>query len=182
MAKGDGEVVVSVESGAAGIPAPRPRVAEPHRRKDVEFRRLGPRVGATDTNAQVVRGRFGVHNFHVEKPVAVEDTGVDQLELGLVPAPAPVFLDQFLVRETSLGVAVQPAHERMRRRRIERPPVLLHVLAVVALVVGQPEEPLLQKGVVAVPKSQTETEVLPAVTNGPEPVLAPSVGRDRAWS
>ena len=46
----------------------------------------------------------------------------------------------------------------------------------VAFAVGQPEEPLFEKRVLAVPERQAETEVLLVVGNTGDAVFAPSVG------
>ena len=53
-----------------------------------------------------------------------------------------------------LRVVVAPAVPRVARQRVEVPPVLLGVLAVVALVAGEPEDPLLQDRVAAVPERE----------------------------
>ncbi len=53
-------------------------------------------------------------------------------------------VDELLVRERRLRVVVAPAQQRVARQPLEVPPVLLDVLAVVALRPGQPEHPLLQ--------------------------------------
>ena len=64
----------------------------------------------------------------------------------------------------------------MRRRAVEVEVVLLDVFAVVALAVGQPEQPLLQDRILAVPKRQREAEQLVVVGDSGQPVLAPAVG------
>ena len=60
--------------------------------------------------------------------------------------------------------------------RVEVEVVLLDVLAVVALAVGQPEQPLLEDRVLAVPQRQREAQPLLVVGDAGEPVLAPAVG------
>src|SRR5262249_12787861 len=65
---------------------------------------------------------------------------------------------------------------RMRRRRVDVEVVLLDVLAVVALAVGEPEQPLLQDGVAPVPESEREAQALPVVRDPAEAVLSPAVG------
>jgi hypothetical protein len=54
--------------------------------------------------------------------------------------------------------------------------VFLDVLAVIALVVGQAEEALLEDRVAAVPEGQSEAEVLEAVAEAGQAVLVPAVG------
>jgi hypothetical protein len=63
----------------------------------------------------------------------------------------------------------------MRRRRVQVPPVLLDVLAVVALVTGEAERPFLQDRVAAVPERERQTQELVVVANAAEPVLTPSI-------
>src|SRR4051812_32489955 len=63
----------------------------------------------------------------------------------------------------------------MRRGRVERPPVLLHVLAVIALGVGETEQSLFQDRVVAVPQRHAEAQVLPPIAQPRDAVLAPPV-------
>src|SRR4029079_8373415 len=75
-----------------------------------------------------------------------------------------------------LGVRVAPPHPRVGGRRVEVPPILLGVLAVVALVPGQAEDPLLQDRVAAVPEGPAEAQPLVLVADGAEAVLAPAVG------
>ena len=60
--------------------------------------------------------------------------------------------------------------------RVEVEVVLLHVLAVVALAVGQAEQPLLEDRILAVPQRQREAEQLLVVADAGEAVLAPAVG------
>ena len=64
----------------------------------------------------------------------------------------------------------------MRRRAVEVEVVLLHILAVIALRIGQAEQPFLQDRVLAVPQGEREAEDLPVVADAAEPVLAPAIG------
>src|SRR5690606_17306409 len=59
--------------------------------------------------------------------------------------------------------------------RVEVPPVLLGVLAVVALGTGEPEDALLEDGVAPVPEREGEAERLPVVADAAQPVLVPPV-------
>ena len=63
----------------------------------------------------------------------------------------------------------------MGRRAVEVEVVLLHVLAVVALAVGQSEEPLLENRILAVPQGQCEAEMLLVVGDAGDAVLAPAI-------
>ena len=84
--------------------------------------------------------------------------------------------DEVGVRELALRVVVAPAHPRVGGRGVEVPPVLLGVLAVVALVAGEPEDPLLQDRVATVPEREREAKRLAVVAASGQAVLVPPVG------
>src|SRR5580704_3641613 len=63
----------------------------------------------------------------------------------------------------------------MARDRVQIPPVLLDVLAVIALRPGQPEGPLLQDRVAAVPQRQAQAQPLLDITEPGQAVLTPPV-------
>src|SRR5580704_1082627 len=63
----------------------------------------------------------------------------------------------------------------MARDRVQIPPVLLDVLAVVALRPGQPERPLLEDRVAAVPQRQPQAQPLLDVAEAGQAVLTPAV-------
>ena len=116
--------------------------------------------------------------MHLDDPVAVvvEDAGVDQLVFGLELRPRAVGLDEVLVRERSLRVVIPPAQPGAARDRVEVPPVLLDVLAVVALAVRKAEEALFQDGVALVPEGEGEAEALLVVGDPAQAVFAPAIG------
>jgi len=62
------------------------------------------------------------------------------------------------------------------RRAVEVEVVLLDVLAVVALAVGEPEEALLEDGILPVPQRQRKAQVLFVIGKAGDAVLAPAVG------
>ena len=107
--------------------------------------------------------------------VFVEDAGVEQLVLELRSGPFAIGADQVLVRVRRLRVLVEHPHVGVGRRAVEVEVVLLDVLAVVALRVGEPEQPLLQNRVAPVPKRKPEAQQLQVVADTREPVLAPAV-------
>src|SRR4051794_34022604 len=63
----------------------------------------------------------------------------------------------------------------MRRGAVDVPPVVLDVLAVVALWTGQSEHPLLEEGVGAVPQREREAPGLLVVADTGHAVLAPPI-------
>jgi hypothetical protein len=63
----------------------------------------------------------------------------------------------------------------VRRSAIEIEVVLLDVFAVIAFVVGEPEEALLQDGVLAVPERERKAEDLAVVRDARKSVLPPPI-------
>src|SRR6185369_5557013 len=88
----------------------------------------------------------------------------------------PRLLAQEGVREGALRVAIAEPRVGVRRERVLEPVQLLHVLAVVALLAGEAEEPLLEERIAAVPQREGEAQVLAVVAQPADPVLAPAVG------
>jgi hypothetical protein len=155
--------------------APAPGVAEPEGREHVQVGRVRAAVLDRDPDQHVVRPGLGVLGVHVEVPPAVEHAGVLDLVLPLGLGPPGVHVDQLLVRELGLRVLVQRLEVRAGRGGVEVPPELLRVLAVVALGVGQAEQPLLEDRVLPVPEGEREAEPALAVGDAEQPVLAPPV-------
>ena len=169
-----------VAGGPQGRPGlvvtPGPGVAEPGGGQHVDGFGLRAGVGDLDGHQQVIRAGLGVVHLGDPVPVVVERAGVEQLVLGLVPAPAGVDIDQVLVGERALRVVVAPPVPGVAGDGIQVPPVLLDVLAVVALRAGQPERALLQDRIPPVPQRQAQAQPLLDVTEPGQAVLAPPVG------
>ena len=173
----DGAVVrVEVHPRARRVVVrPRPGVAEPGLRDDVDRRRLGAGIDDADPHQDVLGRGLRVLHVHVEPAVLVEDAGVDELVLRLVDAAAGVGLQQVLVREGGLRVPVEHPEVRAGRRGVLVPVRLLHVLAVVPLRIGEAEEPFLEDRVVPVPQGHREAESSLPIAEARESVLAPSI-------
>ena len=84
--------------------------------------------------------------------------------------------DEVAVRVGRLGILVEVLHVRMGGRAVEVEVILLHILTVVALAVGEAEEPFLENRILAVPESQRKAEALFVIGNAGDAVLAPAVG------
>ena len=135
----------------------------------------GPAFLIRDPHQDVGRVRLRV--VDLDHPVAgVEHARVEQLVLALELRAFAVDAQQVLVREFGLRVVVAPAQPGARRQRIEVPPVVLGVLAVVALAVREAEHPLLEDRVAAVPQRQPEAQPPEHVGQPGHPVLVPAVG------
>ena len=122
----------------------------------------GPALVTEIAIKQVLGTGLGVARLDDPVPVVVEGPGVQQLVFGLEPVPPGVLVDQVLIGERALRIVVAPPVPRVARDRVQVPPVLLDVLAVITLRPGQPEGPLLQDRVAAVPQRQAEAEPLRA--------------------
>ena len=158
------------------IVPPRPGVAEPGGGQHVDGVGLRAGVGELDDHQQVVRAGLGVVHLGDPVPVAVERAGVQQLVLGLVAVPPGVDVDQVLVGERRLRIVVAPPVPGVAGDGVQVPPVLLDVLAVVALRAGEPERALLQDRVPPVPQRQGQAQPLLDVAEPGQAVLPPPVG------
>ena len=155
---------------------PRPSIAKPERRQHVQLRWFRSGIAHADAHAQIPRCRLGVVHGDLPVAVIVEHPRVDQLELG-VPLAAPgVLLAQPRIGELRLRIVVTPLQPRGGRRRVGIPPVLLDVLAVIALVAAEAEDALLQERVAAVPEGEREAHALLEVANTRQAVFVPAVG------
>ena len=155
---------------------PGPAIAEPQRRQHVQLVRLGSGIADAKTQTKVARRGLGVVGGDLPVAVVVEDAGVEQLELALLPGASRALLAQPLIRKFRLRVVIAPAQPRGGRRGVEVPPVFLGVLAVIALAVAQAEDALFQERVATVPERQRETQPLIDVADAGESVLVPAVG------
>ena len=159
--------------GLVGVPPP--PVAEPQRGQHVDGRLVGAAVLDGDAREHLGRRDLRVGDLHRPEPVVREHAGVEQLVLTLLLAAAGVLVDELLVGVRGLRVVVAPPQPGVAGQAVHEPPVLLHVLAVVALGTGQPEHPLLEDRVDAVPQRQPEAQLVPDVGEPRHPVLVPAV-------
>jgi len=160
----------------AVVEPPRPRVAEPQRREHDERGLVRACVVHAEPDADVLRPRLRVVDGDEEVAAVVEDSRVDELVLGVEARPAAVLRDEVGVGELGLRIAVGPGHVGVGRRGVDVPPVLLRVLAVVALVSREAEDAFFQDRVPPVPEAEREAQPLVEVAYPAEPVLAPPVG------
>jgi hypothetical protein len=111
----------------------------------------------------------------VEEPVLGQDPGFCQLVLALVAASPRVLGHELLVGERSLRVPVEQLTPRVRGCGVQGPPVLLHVLTVVALPVRQTEPALLEPVVPLVPQRDRQVQEAVSVAQARDAVLTPPV-------
>ena len=157
------------------VAAPGPGVPEPKCWQNVDLRAVRAGVADCDSNQDLVHAGLRVVGSDLPVPIVVEDAGIEKLELRLVAATAAVLLDQLEVGKCVLRIEVPPAHPRVSGSRVEVKPVFLGILAMVALVAGQPEDPFFEDWVAAIPESKRKAKGLPVVTETRETVLVPAV-------
>ena len=91
---------------AVVLASPRPGVALPKRGQHVEPGRFGATIGQPQPDQNVVGAGLGIFDLHVEISAIFENAGVEQLELGSVWTPPPVFVDQAGIGELGLRIFV----------------------------------------------------------------------------
>ena len=98
-------IVIELDCGGLGrristklwstlVESPRPGVAKPDRRQEVQWSGFGTAVGGFDPDQDIVRPCFGVLDRYVKVAVVVEDAGVNQFEFKLALAAPAILLDQ----------------------------------------------------------------------------------------
>ena len=155
---------------------PRPDIARPELRQNVQRRRVAAAIGGDDFHQNVVGRRLCVGDLDIEVAVVVEDTGVEQFEFRLVGAAPPVLCHQLRIGKGLLRILVEHPHPAVARGAVEVVVELLDVLAVIALRIGQPEQALLEDRVALVPQRKPEAQMLLVVTEPGDAVLAPAIG------
>ena len=142
----------------------------------MQRRRLGAGVGDADLHQQILRVGLGVCDVDDPVPVLVEHAGVQQLVLRMGLVATAVLGHQVGIRELGLRVVVAPPQPGVAGDCVQEPPVLLDILAMVALWTRQTEHPLLEDRVAAVPQRERHAETLADVAHARHAVLTPAVG------
>src|SRR6185369_7279965 len=132
-------------------------------------------IERANADQRVVRPRLGVLDEDIEVATFVEHARVHQLELGTLSPATAVLLHQPGIGERGLRILVQHLQVRVRRRCVEVVVLLLHVLAVVALLVGEPEQPLFEDRISFVPERERKTNALPVIRVAGDAVFAPAI-------
>ena len=133
-------------------------------------------VGHPHGHQHIGRVGLGVPDLGDPVPVIVEHAGVQQLILHVELAAPAVFRQQALIRERRLRIVVPPPVPGVARDGVQVPPVLLHVLTVVRLLTRQPEHPLLQDRITAIPQRQPQAQPLLHIAETGQAILTPPVG------
>src|SRR6516225_2478714 len=164
------------EARPLGTVVPRPGVAEPKHRQDVQHRRLRAAVVHRDTNMDLAWKRLRVDDLDVPIAAVPESAAIHQAEGWRASITATILFNQPAVRVFGLRIFVEVAQPAMGRRRVEVEVILLHVFAVIALVAGEPEGAFFEDRIALVPQGETKAKELPVVAQSGEAVLAPAIG------
>src|SRR5262249_44592663 len=122
----------SVKLRTLAVVIPRPGVAKPYRRQQLELRRFGAAICRAYADEYVFGSRLGVFDDDIEITILVEYSGVHELEFRLPAAATPVFFEESSVRELGLRVLVEKLHVAVGRCRIEIEVILFDILAVIS--------------------------------------------------
>ena len=169
-----GKIGARAQHATAIAPAPRPGVAKPKRRQDVQLRRFRSAIRCTNPDEEIVRIDLGVFEDDIEVTLLAQNAGIPQFGFGRVLWPALICRQQLFVREARLRVAVKHSHVAVGRRAIGIEINFLHIFAVRPLRARHTEEPFLQERVAAVPESERETKPLLEIADAADAVLAPA--------
>ena len=154
---------------------PRPGIAEPQRRQHVDRRSLRSAVRDRDADGNILLRLLRIFDKDIEVAPVLEDPAIFQLKLRqLAPAPR-IFRHQPRVGKLRLRIFVERAHVGVRRRGVEIPVPFLHILAVIALRIGQSEEAFFQKRIAPIPQREPKTHPALAVADPEQPILAPPI-------
>ncbi len=126
--------------------------------------RVRSTVDGRDPHQDVFRAVFGVLDEDIEISVAIENAGIEEFIFHVVLGTASVRLYQIGVGIRCLRVLVEVLHVGVCRRAVEVEVILFHILAVIALAVGQSKEPFLENRILAVPQGQSKADFAPAVS------------------
>ena len=156
---------------------PRPGVAVPQVWQHVDLGGLRAAVGHRDAGIEFFRCGFGVFDLHVEiallHPLILER--VVEFVFADVLAAVAVRPQQIVVGEGGLRILVDHGRVGVSRQVVGVEPVVLDVLAVVAVLVGQPVGTLLEYRIAAVPQRQPQADDLIAITPTGHRVFVPPV-------
>ena len=139
-------------------------------------RRFWPAIVNRHAQEEVVRRGLGVFHEDIEVAVVVKDAGVENFKFRFRAPALRALLDELRVGKFPLRILVEHLEIRVRGRGVEVVIKFLHVLAVIALGVGEAKKSFLENRVLAIPQRDGKAEVLQAVANARDAVLAPAVG------
>jgi hypothetical protein len=165
-----------MEGGLGRSGPPSPLIPKPKSRKEVQACSVGSPVHHSDPDQNVFGRNFRIFHKHVEVPVVIENTGVQQFIFRLGSGSLAIGFNQVGVRIGELRVFVKPLHVGMSWSGIEIEVIFLDVFTMVAFGVCQAEQPFFQDGIFPVPKCDSEAQTLLVVGESGQAILTPMVG------
>src|SRR5215475_2987598 len=123
-----GRGVFAPQSRTPLVDAPRPGVAEPDRRQQLQSRFLRPAIDRAEADQDILDVSLGVFDEDVEITILIEYACVEEFVFQVFTPSAARLFDELFVWKSGLRIFVQEFHVRMSRRRIEVKVILLHVL------------------------------------------------------
>src|SRR5688500_17340339 len=115
----DGIGTVPKHSGFVRMVTPRPGIAEPDLRYNVNNRFFRAPVVNGDTYKQIVWRALRILHKYVEISVVIENTGVEKVVFRLAPVSPAVLFNKCLIGKLTLRILVKHLHVRVRRRAVE---------------------------------------------------------------
>ena len=102
--------------------------------------RFRPAIVDGHAHQNIVGRGLGVFHENIEVAVVVKNARVEQFKFSFRFAALRVFRDELIVGKGALRILVKHLQIGMRRCRVEVIIQFLHVLAVIALGIGEAEE------------------------------------------
>ena len=128
-----------------------------------------------DSDQDVFGGSLRIFDKHIEIAVIFKHAGIEQFEFPRFPAPGAILPHQPFIRISSVRIFIQVLHVGMRWRAVEIVVALLHILAVVAFIACESEQPFFKDRIAAVPKRQRKADLLMAVADARDAVFIPAI-------
>ena len=141
----------------------------------MQFGSVRAAIAGLDADTDTFRGILCILHEDIEVAIFVEDARVQQFELALT-LPTPVLFHKLTVRKLRLRILVEHPHITVGRRVVEIEPVVLYILAAIALIAGEAKHPFLQDGIAAIPEGECEDQQLVSVADAGDAILAPAIG------
>ena len=117
----------------------------------MQFRGLRSTIVRCDADQDVFSGSLRIFDKHIEIPVLFEHAGIEQFEFPRFPAPGAILPHQPFIWISGVRIFIQILHVGVRWRAVEIVVALLHILAVVAFIASESEQPFFKDRIVAVP-------------------------------
>ena len=155
---------------------PRPGVAKPEHRKQVQRRGFRSTVYDSDAYKNILGRSLSVFNIHVKIAVIVEYTCVNQFIFGHAAPATAILLYQVSIGIFDLVIFIQVFHIAVSRSIVKVVVVFFNVFSMVAFWPGQAKEAFLQNRITPIPECRCETDLLVTVAYSRYSIFSPTIG------